>query len=177
MNYDNSQVTQMEHFIVEGGIMAQVAKILNFPEPPSVVEIHKVVPGTNKNKYPVYSIRIPAGFPSPSDDYMEKKLSMDEHLILHPDSTFIVTVSGDSMWPLICNGDELIADKSMVYGNLNGKIVIAIQDGDYNVKRLKIQNDRLFLVPENPDYQAKELIISESSFIWAVVTTVIKRVL
>jgi DNA polymerase V len=157
--------------------MAQAAKIIKFPEPPSVTDIYKVAPGIRKNKYPIYSTRMPAGFPSPADDYIEKKLSIDEHLILHPDATFIVTVSGDSMEPLISEGDELIVDKALVSGNLNGKIVIAVQDGEFNVKRLKIHNKRCFLVPENPKYQERELIPSDNSYIWAVVTTVIKKVL
>jgi DNA polymerase V len=172
-----AKFTHRKHLVTEGEIMAQAAKIINFPEPPSVLEIQKVIPGSEKNKYPLYSTRMPAGFPSPADDYIEKKLSIDEHLILHPDSTFMVKVSGDSMEPLISDGDELIVDKALVSGNLNGKIVIAVQDGEFNVKRLKIKNKRYFLVPENPSYQEKEVRLSDNTYIWAVVTTVIKKVL
>jgi DNA polymerase V len=157
--------------------MAQAAKILNFPEPASIEEVYKVTPGRHEHRYPIYFAKTSAGFPSPADDHIDKKLSIDEHLIVHPDSTFIVTVSGDSMWPLISSGDQLIVDKALVCGNLNGKIVIAIQDGEFNVKRLKIHNRRFFLVPENPNYPERELIISDSSYIWGVVTTVIKKVL
>jgi DNA polymerase V len=46
---------------------------------------------------PVFLGRLPAGFPSPADDYIEGKLDLNRHLIKHPAATFFVRVSGDSM--------------------------------------------------------------------------------
>ena len=57
---------------------------------------------------------VPAGFPSPADDYVERRLSLDEHLIRHKESTFFMRVSGHSMRELgIFDGDLLIVDRSV----------------------------------------------------------------
>jgi len=51
----------------------------------------------NKQELPLYLSRIKAGFPSPAEDYLDKKLDLNDHLIKHPASTFCVKVKGDSM--------------------------------------------------------------------------------
>ena len=44
---------------------------------------------------PVLAKAVPAGFPSPAQDYTEGRLSLDEHLIAHPEATFFVRVAGN----------------------------------------------------------------------------------
>ena len=61
-----------------------------------VVEIFKA-DTTTKQSLPLYLSRIKAGFPSPAEDYLDRKLDLNEHLIKHPASTFFVKVKGDSM--------------------------------------------------------------------------------
>src|SRR4030065_87338 len=57
---------------------------------------------------------VPAGFPSPADDYVEQRISLDEHLIQHRESTFFMRVAGDSMRGLgIFNGDLLVVDRAL----------------------------------------------------------------
>ena len=46
---------------------------------------------------PFSSQSVPAGFPSPADDFLEFDLSLDKKLIKHPSATFFVRVSGNSM--------------------------------------------------------------------------------
>ena len=46
---------------------------------------------------PVYTSRVPAGFPSPADDYIEDWLDLNQHLIKHPSATFLAYASGQSM--------------------------------------------------------------------------------
>ncbi len=48
-------------------------------------------------RLPMYSFRIPAGFPSPATDHMEKKISMDEMLNVRAAHVYLVTIDGDSM--------------------------------------------------------------------------------
>ncbi len=61
---------------------------------------------------PVYAFKVPAGFPSPADDYLECRIDLNEELIDHPHSTFILNVSGDSMIGAgIIPGGKLIVDK------------------------------------------------------------------
>ena len=128
-----------------------------------------------KQKLPLFTARISAGFPSPAEDYLDKKLDLNEYLIKHPASTFFVRVEGDSMIDAgIHSGDILIVDRALE-PNAN-KIVIAAVDGELTVKRIKKAGDKLYLLAENPDYPLIE-ITSEMNFeIWGIVTYVIHKV-
>lgn len=46
---------------------------------------------------PLFLDRVPAGFPSPAQDYVERTLELNELCIKHPAATFFVRVEGDSM--------------------------------------------------------------------------------
>ena len=119
---------------------------------------------------------VSAGFPSPADDYLEKKLDLNELLIHHPAATFFVRVTGDSMVEAgIYSGDILVVDRS-----LNAKecsIVIAVVDGELAVKRLHFQKNKIYLLPENKNYQPIEITAEMGFEIWGVVTTVVHSVL
>ena len=122
---------------------------------------------------PIYLSKISAGFPSPAADYKEEKISLDKELIKNPSSTFFVRVSGDSMKDLgIHPGDTLIVDKSIEAKN--NKIVIAVIEGEFTVKKLKIENELAYLVAANSDYEPI-LINKKSVTIWGVVTHAIKK--
>ena len=80
-------------------------------------------------RLPLFSHKVPAGFPSPADDYIEQQLDLNEHLIKNPPSTFFVRVSGESMKDVgIFPNDILIVDRSIT--PIDGKIVIAVIDGE-----------------------------------------------
>jgi DNA polymerase V len=115
---------------------------------------------------------IMAGFPSPAEDYIEQSLDLNEYLIKHPAATFFVRVSGDSMIGAgIHDGDMLIVDKALEA--INGKVVVAVVDGEFTVKRLMRAERKIFLVPENPCYPDIDISGKEDSEIWGVVTDVI----
>lgn len=117
---------------------------------------------------------IPAGFPSPADDFVDKKLDLNELMITHPTATFFVKVEGESMVDAgIQSGDILVVDRSIEAQN--GRIVIAVLDGEFTVKRLKIKNKEIFLAPENSKHPTIR-VSAESDFqIWGVVTYVIHQ--
>ena len=70
--------------------------------------------GTQPIRVPLFSHNVPAGFPSPADDYIQGRLSLDEHLIQHRDATFFVRSKGNSMVGAgIFDGDLLVVDKSL----------------------------------------------------------------
>jgi len=124
---------------------------------------------------PVYISRVPAGFPSPADDFIEKKLDLNEHLIKNPAATFIVKVSGNSMIGAgIHSGDLLLVDRSLEPGDK--KIVVAALDGELTVKRLRQRAGRMYLASENPDYPEVKLEDLADLKIWGVVTFVIHKV-
>lgn len=93
---------------------------------------------------PFYQALVPAGFPSPADDYIEAALDLNEHLIKNPAATFFVRVKGDSMiHASIYDNDILIVDRSLT--SRNGNIMIAPLNGDFTVRYLQKREDHVFL--------------------------------
>ena len=118
---------------------------------------------------------ISAGFPSPADDFKEVRLSLDKELVKNKDATFYAKVSGDSMIGAgLDNGDLLIIDRSL--NPENGKIAVCLIDGEFTVKRIKKDKDRLYLMPENKKYKRIEIKEENELIIWGVVEYVIKKV-
>ncbi len=118
---------------------------------------------------------VPAGFPSPADDYLEERLDLNELLIDHPAATFFVKVVGDSMRDAgIISGDILVVDRSLEPGD--GKVVVAVLNGEFTVKRIRSTKEGVFLVPENPDYPLKQVSGEDSFEVWGVVTSAIHRI-
>ena len=79
---------------------------------------------------PLFSTAVPAGFPSPADDYAEKPLDINELLIKHPTATFFVRVQGDSMIQAgLFNDDILVVDRSL--SPFNGAIIVAVLEGEF----------------------------------------------
>lgn len=125
-----------------------------------------------KRKLPFFHTKISAGFPSPAEEYSEKKLDLNEYLIKHPSATFFIKVSGDSMIGAgIHSGDLLIVDRSQEPAN--NKIVIAVLDGEFTVKRIMKKKDKIFLIPENDNFKPIEIKSEMNCEVWGVVTHVI----
>lgn len=118
---------------------------------------------------PLYLVSVQAGFPSPADDSLDRKLDLHTLLVKHPSATFFLRVSGDSMQGCgIFDGDLLVVDK--LVEAVNGKVVIASVDNEFTVKRLCRKQNRVLLLPENPDYPAIDITGREHVMIWGVVT-------
>lgn len=112
---------------------------------------------------------VPAGFPSPSQDYSDTRIDLTKLLIRDEVSTFIVRVSGHSMEGAgIYDGDELIVDRSIE--PRDGHVVIAIVDGEMTVKRLRITATGVILQAENAAYPDVEVAELSELMIWGVAT-------
>jgi len=136
--------------------------------------VMRPVIGFSPVRLPLFSHKVAAGFPSPADDYIEDRLSLDEHLIQHKDSTFFVRAKGNSMVGAgIFDGDLLVVDKSL--NPKSGDIVIAVVDGDLTVKRLIKRGDTITLKPENPKFSEIEFKDGQELIIWGVVTSTTKK--
>lgn len=98
---------------------------------------------------PLYLHRVRAGFPSPADDHLERRLDLNEHVIKHPSATYYVRAQGDSMeqYGIYC-GDLLIVDRSLEA--VNGDVVIAVVDGSLACKVLDTK--RRQLLSGNPQF-------------------------
>ncbi len=121
---------------------------------------------------PLFLVPVAAGFPSPADDYIEQQLDLNRHLISHPAATFFVRVRGDSMLDAgIHSGDILIVDRALEPSDK--KVVIAVIDGELTVKRIRMLDRRIYLQPENRDFEPTEITSGMDFTIWGVVTYVI----
>lgn len=126
-------------------------------------------------RIPVMTYQVPAGFPSPADDYIEGAIDLNEHLILHREATFVLRVSGWSMRDSgIHDGDELIVDRSLT--PVDGNVVIAVLDNELTCKRLRKTGTTVRLLADNPDYPEIVIGADQELTIWGVVTRVLHRV-
>jgi DNA polymerase V len=123
----------------------------------------------------VYLSRVPAGFPSPADDYVEQRLDLNEHLIQREASTFFVRVAGRSMEGAgIHDGDLLVVDRAVE--PTDGAVVVAALDGELTVKRYRRHGDRPYLVPENEEHAPIPVQPGQDLVVWGVVRHVIHEV-
>ncbi len=129
-------------------------------------------PILSEQKLPVFEARISAGFPSPAADYQEGSLDLNKHLIKNPPATFFVKVAGDSMIGAgIHDGDMLIIDRSIT--PKNGSVIIAVVNGELNVKRMKIKKGKVSLESENDKFQTQYITEDTDFQVWGVATNVI----
>lgn len=121
---------------------------------------------------PFFSSRVQAGFPSPADDSMTARLDLNSHLIQNPNATFFMRAGSDSMIEAgVRQNDLLLIDRSIKAKN--NSVVIAIVDGEFIVRRLKITGKNIYLIAENKD--SKPVKLTDNLHIWGVVTSVIHQ--
>lgn len=128
-----------------------------------------------KHALPLAGEAVPAGFPSPAEEYLERPLDLNEYVAPRPEATFFVRVSGDSMTGAgIFHDDILVVDRSQ--RPAPGNVVIAFVDGEFTVKRLVRIEEGLALAPENPDFSLIPLTDETDFEIWGVVRHVVHKV-
>jgi|TARA_B100000768_G_scaffold90750_1_gene85017 DNA polymerase V len=129
----------------------------------------------NKKYFPLSSEGISAGFPSPAEDFKELKISIDQEVVKNESATFFARVEGQSMQGAgLDDGDLLVIDRSQEPEN--GKIAVCFVDGEFTVKRLKVEDDCVYLMPENSKYKALKVTSENQLIIWGIVTYVVKKV-
>lgn len=116
------------------------------------------------------------GFGAAADDYAERGIDLNEELIKNKPATFFFRMNGDAMVNAgIFNGDILIVDRSLK--TINGKIVVAILNGEMFVRRLDKNFNKIRLIPESDRSSAIEVDLESAEFsIWGVVSYVIHAV-
>lgn len=141
----------------------------------SDIESISLLEPTTRMSISVAIEKVSAGFPSPAQDYIDKKIDMNEHLIQNECATFIVKVASLSMINAgIDIDDELIVDRSLDAKHRD--IVVALVDNDFTVKRLMIDDDgKVWLKAENPEYSNIYLDDEQQLEVWGVVTFVLKN--
>ena len=118
---------------------------------------------------------VSAGFPSPAEDYADRRLDINDYLVRNLVSTFFFTVRGNSMQDAdIDDGDILVVDRSIEPAH--GHIVVAFVNGERLVKRLHRQRNTVALLAANPAYPPLELRDGNALEIWGVVVGKFKRI-
>jgi len=117
---------------------------------------------------------IRAGFPSPAQDYLDLSIDLNNELIKHPSTTFYGRVKGDSLIEAdIHEGDILIIDKSLEARE--GDLAVCCVDGEFTLKYIKIEQDVVWLIPANKDFQPIKVTAGNEFVIWGIVTYSIKK--
>jgi DNA polymerase V len=123
---------------------------------------------TGGEKLPLYSFKVPAGFPSPAADHIEKHISLDELFDIRAPHVYLVRIDGDSMQGAgIYSGDMVVVDRSI--DPISGDIVIAALNSEPLLKRLHLRDNAVILLSENPKYPARHVMEGDELMIWGVV--------
>ena len=124
---------------------------------------------TNKRMQYAYT-----GFSSPSENFSESSISLDEYLIKHPAATFLAYASGDSMANVgIYDGDLLIIDRSL--DAISGDVVIGVFNGELIVRTLLIIKGKPYLSSSDKECRSILIALDAEFEIWGVVTASIKK--
>ena len=95
---------------------------------------------------------VEAGFPTIAEEEVLETLSLDNYLIKHRDSSYLLEVKGDSMIEEgIKEGDLVIVERTGVAKD--GDIVIAEVDGGWTMKYYKKKGNQVYLMPANKNYK------------------------
>ena len=131
------------------------------------------IPNTESNlEMPYISSGIKAGFPSPAADFDGSRISIDQIVVKNATATFYAKANGNSMIGAgIDDGDILVIDKSIE--PQDGKIAVCFIDGEFTVKRIKVQENSLLLLPENKLFEPIEITQENDFIIWGIVTYVV----
>lgn len=122
---------------------------------------------------PLAGSKVSAGFPSPAEDFLDLSIDLNKELVRNPSSTFYARVKGESMKGVgIDNGDLLVIDKSIE--PKNNSIAVCFIDGEFTVKRIKIEKKVCYLKAENEDFKDIKVTEENEFLIWGIVLHVIK---
>lgn len=120
-----------------------------------------------------YLGNIKAGFPSPAEDFVSETIDLNRYCVHNPAATFYASVSGTSMETEFSEGDLLVIDRSL--SPQNGDIAVCFLEGEFTVKRIRLEKDHAELIPTNQDFPTLKVGDELEFLIWGIVTHVIKR--
>jgi DNA polymerase V len=141
-------------YTVSGDAMPQLSTPQRLPPAPYLV-----------NTFPA---SVQAGFPSPAEDHHVERIDLMNHLVKHPQATFMLRVRGQSMRDAgILNGSVVLVDKAIK--PQSGHIVVAVVDGDFTCKTLHTGPDSFRLIAANPDFADIVPTDGQTIEVWGVV--------
>jgi DNA polymerase V len=109
-----------------------------------------------------------------SDEYLERSFDLNEELIKNKQTTFFFRMNSDAMKDAgIFSGDVLIVDRSITH--VNGKVVVAVLNGEMLVRRLEKTFNKIRLVPETSRLASIDVDPFSDFAVWGVVTYAIHQ--
>lgn len=124
---------------------------------------------------PLYSSKVAAGAPDAADSHVDRMINLASLMVRNPKDTFCVQIQGESMINAGINPDDIVVVDRKLEPR-NGKIVVAAVNGELTVKRLKMQNSHVMLMPANDRYEPIVIGDDTDFHIWGVATNVIKAI-
>lgn len=103
---------------------------------------------------PLAEVGVSAGFPSPAENFVERRIDLNRDLVKDPESTFFAWVDGQSM------KDDGIND---------GDICVCFLNGEFTLKRVKKEQDKIWLLPSNKKYKPIEVRPDDELTVWGKV--------
>ncbi len=130
-----------------------------------------------KTPNPAVEKRLASGFPSPGQDFAGHTLSLDQHLVPRPSSTYFCRVKGQAMLDAgIQDGDLLVVDSSIT--PKNQQIVVAVMLGELLVRRFYEKKGRAWLLADSKQASHPPIEITQlddQQRFWGVVTWVLHQ--
>jgi len=140
-------------------------------------------PNLNSNVHPIPTSRyrkvdlisvpllasVPGGVPNLifHPDHVERYITVDD---VRDANAFALEVRGNSMSPRIENGDIIVVSPKLEVRS--GDIcVVRVQDED-TVKRVKIEDQFIHLIPLNPEYEPMAVRKRDVTFMWKVIKVI-----
>ena len=127
----------------------------------------------SSNPLPFAESGVQAGFPSPASDYIKETFDLNHEIVRHPSATFYARVHGNSMCEEgIDDGDMIVVDRSLE--PRDGDLTVCCIDGEFTLKRISIEPNRIWLIPSNEAYDPILVTPDKQFEVWGVVTHTIK---
>lgn len=128
---------------------------------------------SNEKIYASYFGGINAGFPSPAEDMLSKKLSLDEKYISNPNNTFILKCGGNSMQPTLQIGDLLIVKTDAELMN-NDVAIVSLNNSDYTVKRFNKKKNSF--ISDNSEFPNIKILEDDVVICMGIVKHIIRDI-
>lgn len=131
----------------------------------------KLIPKNLISAIPVLG-NIKAGYPSDAQQQFLDTISIQQYLVEHPEQSYVLRVSGESMIDAGIFPDDLVIIEKEREPK-NGDVVVAAIDGEWTLKYFYRRDGRVSLVAANSKYPP--FYPQESLTIWGIVVSVIRK--
>lgn len=123
---------------------------------------------------PLHIGSVHAGFPSPAEDYIEASIDLNKELIRDAACTFFARADGDCMDGRgIVDKSLLLVDKSVA--SYDGCVAVCYLDGEFVVRRLRIEKEYIELHSDNPKYEPLRVTGAMDFRVWGLVRYAVNK--